>query len=93
MPKQDMALLRSQLNTNEIQKLNIYASSIRKLLEHKANISKLLLSYSINQDTLNKYLFNISSIEELMSMYNYIVGIHRGLGLSQQSRKAMKSVL
>ena len=42
----------------------------KKILDHKANISKLLLSYSINQDTLNKYVIDISSIEELMSMYS-----------------------
>ena len=30
MPKQDRALLQSQLNTDEIQKLNLYASTIKK---------------------------------------------------------------
>ena len=92
IPKEDALLLKSQLNSDEIQKLNVYASSIRKILEHKANRSKLLLSYSTNQDTLNKYVVDISSIEELVSMYNYSVSIYRGLGLSQTSRLAMNSI-
>ena len=82
MPKEDAKFLRKQLNTNDLQKLQIYASSIRKVLEHKATISKFLLSHSINENTLNKYIIDISSIEELMAMYNYIVTIYRSLGLS-----------
>ena len=92
LPKEDAALIQSQLNTDEIQKLNVYASSIRKILEHKAHISKMLLSYSINQDTINKYILDISSIEELNTMYNYIVFLYRRLGNSQQSRLSMKSM-
>ena len=92
IPKEDATFLRKQLKTDDVQKLNIYASSIRKILEHKANISKLLLSHSINENTLNKYIIDISSVEELMSMYNYIVAIYRSLGLSQNSRQSMKSI-
>ena len=92
LPKQDALLLQNQLNTTEIQKLNLYASNIRKILEHKAFVSKMMLSNTISNDTLNKYIIDISSIEEIMTMYNYIVGVYRGLGLSQQSRNAMKSI-
>ena len=35
---------------------------------------------------------DLSSIEELKHMYHYIVSIYRNLGLSQQSRQAMKSI-
>ena len=92
IPKEDALLLKSQLNSDEIQKLNVYASRIRKILEYIAHISKLLLSYTINQETLNSYIIDLSNIEELKTMYNYITGIYRGLGMSQQSRNAMKSV-
>jgi hypothetical protein len=92
IPQEDAKFLRKQLNTDDVQKLNIYAASIRKVLEHKATISKFLLSHSINENTLNKYIIDISSVEELMAMYNYIVNIYRSLGLSQKSRQAMKSI-
>ena len=61
-------------------------------MEHKAHISKMLLSYTINQETSNKYTMDSSSVEELKTMYNYITGIYRGLGMSQQSRSSMKSI-
>jgi hypothetical protein len=52
----------------------------------------MLLSYSINKDTINKYILDISSIEELNTMYNYIVFLYRKLGNSQQTRLSMKSI-
>jgi hypothetical protein len=52
----------------------------------------MLLSNVINQESLNKYIIDLSSIEELKTMYNYIVGMYRNLGLSQQSRQVMKSI-
>ena len=32
-PKEDARLLKRQLNSDKIQKLNVYASTIRKILE------------------------------------------------------------
>ena len=52
----------------------------------------MLLSYAINQDTINKYIIGISSNDELNSMYNYIVFLYRRLGNSQQSRLRIKSI-
>jgi hypothetical protein len=48
LPKKDGLLLKKQLNKTEIQKLNLYVSNIRKILEQKASISKLMLSYNIS---------------------------------------------
>ena len=52
----------------------------------------MLLSYTINQDTLNNYAIDMSSIEEIAVMYNYIVGTYRNIGGNQQSRQSMKSL-
>ena len=56
------------------------APPIGNVLEHKANISNMLLSYTTSQDTLNKHIIDVSSIEELMAMCSYIVGAYRNLG-------------
>ena len=93
VPKEDARLLKKQLNSDKIQKLNVYASSIRKILEYKKYISKMLLSNVINQEKMDEIIIDLSSIEQLNAMYNYIIGIYRNLGLSQQSRQVMKSII
>ena len=85
-------MLQSQLNTEEIQKLSIFVSSLRKVLEHKNHVAKLMLSHTIKPNQINKYAIDISSIEEIIRMYNYIVGVYRKVGVNQQTRLTMKSI-
>ena len=86
VPKDEVALLQSELNTEEIQTMSIYVSSLRKVFEHKAHVSKTMLSYNIKPTTLNKFIVDISSIEEIMTMYSCVGGICRKLGNNPQTR-------
>jgi hypothetical protein len=43
VPKEDARLLKRQLNSDKIQKLNVYASSVRKILENKSANIKIVI--------------------------------------------------
>ena len=87
-----MALLQSQINTEDTPKLSMRASSLSKVLEHKAHLSKTTLSHNIKPARLHKASSYISSIEEAKPMCNYIVGVYKKLGSNQQTRLTMQSI-
>ena len=77
MPKEEARAVHTQLNREEIQKLNIFVSSLRKSLEHKAIITKIIAERTVRYNKLNNYIIDICSVEEILIMYNYIVNVYK----------------
>ena len=90
VPKNEVALLHHQMDPEEVQKLGIFVSSLRKTLEHKNNSSKMLLSPVAK--SIEKHIMNLCGVEEIITMYNYIVSVYRKMGHSNQTRITMKSI-
>ena len=93
MPKEEARAVHEVLNREEIQKLNIFVSSLRKSLEHKAIITKIIAERTVRYNKLNNYIIDICSVEEILTMYNYIVDAYKKIGNTQQTRLLMKSIL
>ena len=90
MPKNEVALLHHQTDPEEVQKLGIFVSSLRKTLAHKNNSSKILLSPGAKQT--EKHIMKLCGVEEVITMHNYIVSVYRKMGHSNQTRITMKSI-
>jgi hypothetical protein len=93
IPKEEARAVQTQLNREGIQKLNIFVSSMRKSLEHKAIITKIIAERIVRYNKLNNYIIDICSVEEILTMYNYIVDAYKKVGNTQQTRLLMKSIL
>ena len=77
MPKEETKLINDTLNKEEIQKLNIFVASLRRSLEHKAIIAKVMVDRTVRYNKLNNYIIDIVSVEEILTMYNYIVNVYK----------------
>ncbi len=84
--------MQSQLNTEEIQQVGIFIASLRKVLEHKSHVAKMAQSYIAKPNQVNKYIIDICKVEEVISMYSFIVSIYRKVGNNQQITLTMKSI-
>ncbi len=90
VPKNEVALLHHQMDPEEVQKLGVFVSTLRKTLENKNNSSKMLLSPGSTQ--IDKHIMNLCGVEDIIMMYNYIVSVYRKNGQSNQTRITMKSI-
>ena len=77
IPKDESRVIHTQLNKEGIQKLNIFVASLRKSLEHKAIIAKIMVDRTVRYNKLNNYIIDIVSVEEILTMYNYIVNVYK----------------
>ena len=57
------------------------------------NAAKLLTSVWVKGKAMDKYLSDMCNVTQVSTMYNYIVGVYRKVGVSQYTRMAMKTVL
>ena len=57
------------------------------------NAAKLITSIWVKGKAMGKYLNDICNVVQIFTMYNYIVGVYRKVGVSQYTRLAMKTVL
>ena len=86
-------LVKSNMNSEQMQKLSVFVSSLQKSLEQKVRSAKLLTQSWANGKEQEKNLMDVSNVTQVCVMYNYMVGVYRGVGTSQYTRLAMKSVL
>ena len=59
MPKEETKLINDTLNKEEIQKLNIFVASLRRSLEHKAIIAKMMVDRTVRYNKLNNYIIDV----------------------------------
>ena len=90
VPKNEFALLHHQMDPEEVQKLGVFVYTLRKTLESNNNSSTMLLSPGATQ--IDKHIMNMCSVEDIITMYNYIVAVYRKNGHSNQARITMKSI-
>ena len=81
------------LNPEELQKLKVFVSSLRKSLGHKARLARTVATEWVNTKTLGKRLFDLSNVVEITVMHSFIVEVYRKAGSTERTRVAMKSVL
>ena len=81
------------LNPEELQKLKVFVSSLRKSVGHKAQLARTVATEWVNTKTLDKRLFDLSNVVEITAMCNFIAEVYRKAGLTERARLAMKSVL
>ena len=86
-------LVKSNMNSEQMQKLSVFVSSLQKSLEQKVRSGKLLTQSWANGKEQEKNLMDVCNVTQICVMYNYIVGVYQGVGTSQYTRLAMKSVL
>ena len=91
--KEDAGALSGTMDTVELQKLNVFVSNLRKSLNSKAASAKQVATEWLKSKTFDKQMLNVTSVEELTSTYNYVVGIYLKLGNAYNTRQTMKSVL
>ena len=77
IPKDESRVIHTQLNKEGVQKINIFVASLRRSLEHKANIAKIMVDRTVRYNKLNNYITDICSVEEILTMYNYIVDVYK----------------
>ena len=66
VPKDDMPIQPlTQTNNNELQRFNLSVSSLRQILEYKANVTRAKID--------ERNIIILCSTEEVLSMYNFIV--------------------
>ena len=86
-------LVKSNMNSEQMQKLSVFVSSLQKSLEQKVRSGKLLTQSWANGKEQEKNIMDVCNVTQICVMYNYIVGVYQGVGTSQYTRLAMKSVL
>ena len=93
LPKEDTAALYTAFDPEELQKLSVFVSSLRKSLENKAHVARLVATEWQKNKPFERNLVVLCAVEEILIMYNYLVSLYRRPGSSQQTRLAMKSIL
>ena len=86
-------LVKSNINSEQMQKLSVFVSSLQKSLEQKVRSGKLLTqSWAIGKEQ-DKNLMDVCNVTQICVVCKRIAGVYRGVGTSQYTRLAMKSVL
>ena len=91
--KEDASALSGTMDTVELQKLNVFVANLRKSLSSKAASAKQVATEWLKSKTFDKQMLNVTSVEELTSTYNYVVGICQKMGNAYNTRQTMKPVL
>ena len=82
-----------QLNQSDINKMKLYASALRFVLEKRYLLTNNFLSDIANMTQINRYIIETAQTEDVISAYNKVVSIYLNPRNTQETKSYIGRIL
>ena len=81
-----------QINQEDINKMKLYASTLRQVLEKRYLLTNIFLSDD-SLPSLNKYIVELAQTEDVMVAYNNVVSVYLNPRNTQETKTRIRRLL
>ena len=75
-----------QINQEDINKMKLYASTLRQVLEKRYLLTNNFLSDMVNLSHINKYIVELGQTEDVTLAYNNVVSVYLNPRNTQETK-------